>query len=232
MSALRVASINAHGDVYPVRFMMRRRNRRRPDVVAGQELYQIADRLGDLFPSWRSYVMDGAEDQRRGAKDNPILVRKGLTQLGQQCIKAADASTPDRLAPDRFIYVEAFMHDVGPTAVINIHPHAATMGHARAVDRANETAKFVATLKETIRFWRNAGFHAVVVGDANWKPSAESPDWQDIVEMFRQLGMDWRFRGIDCVAWTKGLRLKRLRVFSRRRVKSDHPGLLADFVRY
>ena len=230
MADLRVATINAKGTAFPVRFMMKRRQRRRPDVVATQELYRLASTVDRLFPTWRNTgFLRGASDMRRGSKDNPIFTRRGLVNLGEMIVIGSKASTPERLAPDRFIHVSAFLHDVGPTAVINIHPHAATMGHARRVDRANETARFIEILKDVIRFWRNNGFHVVVVGDGNWRPSADSPDWQDLAEMLRQLRMEYHFHGIDFAACTGGLEIARVRTYSRKRVRSDHPGLLVDF---
>lgn len=228
---LRIAATNAKSRVRPVRFMLKRRNGRVPDVCAVNEGNAGIAAWAVKLSGYRNFWTDGGRDKRRGAVDTLILTRKTLEQQVLLGIQASEQVQPVRIAPDRFIHVTGFAHAVGKTAVVNIHPDAATDDLPASVARVRETAEFVATLARTIVYLRREGFHVVVVGDSNWRKGSKSPDWTDIAERLTQIGMDFEFDGLELVAWSDGLRKVKSQRFTAEQVGSDHPAHLYDFAR-
>lgn len=228
---LRVAVVNARGRAFPVRFMLRKRNGRRPDVEVVLEGTRAAHAVLGRILGYRRHRHEGGRDDIRAGRDVQVLVDDDLDIHARLSIRASEATRPERIAPDRNLVADAFAHPVGKTVVIGIHPNAATVGHGPNVPRVRETAELVTTLARTILYFLAEGFHVVVVGDGNWKQGAASPGWRDLAEMFDELGLSYEFHGLEVVAWSPGLALVGTVMFPREVVRSDHPGALYNFAR-
>lgn len=230
MEKLRVIAVNTKGHVAPFRFMLKKRDGRRPDVgVVNEGVRAASVGLGKLAGYRRLRHLGGRDDKRAG-KDVQVLTQKKLVQHAALTIWASEEVQPERIAPDRNIIASAFGHDVGKTAVIGIHPNAVTVGLSEDVARVRETAELVKTLGRTVRYFQGEGFHVVIAGDGNWREGGDSPGWRDIAEMCHDLNLSYSFHGLEFVAWSDGLELADVQIFSKDRVQSDHPGALYDFV--
>lgn len=179
---------------------------------------------------FRMVVGKSPTDTRRGAKDNPILVRRWHKILDRGAIKACDASTPEKIAPERWITWAAYDHEIGRVLHVALHPNAAVV-NAWGSDRA---AKYRQEMHALIRLVEakkaQLGIdHVVVTGDLNYHradPARRlSPRW-----VFKQLGMSYRSDGLDWIAWSSELHVAHWRVIPTSENGQDHPWLLAHLI--
>lgn len=181
-------------------------------------------------PHYNAFWSPLAEDQRRGAKASPILVRENLYWSGALGLLLSDASHPDKWAPDRFVNAAFYREDGIDVAHFNFHNHAVVDNRrAKNVDRVAKAAEGLQDLRQILRMADRLGFARVLSGDLNNRDVSKSPDWQDAGEMLRAEGFKFRNVGVDWMAWDpERLELIRFRKIGRDVTLSDHQGLVAD----
>jgi hypothetical protein len=176
---------------------------------------------------FRMVVGKSTTDRRRGAKDNPILVRRRHKIVASGAIKGCDASTPRKIAPERWISWAAYEHPLGRILHVALHPNAMVAG-AWDTDRAAKYREQMQALVALIESKKAklAIAHVAVTGDLNYRLSdpahRDSPRW-----VFEQLGMSYRAEGLDWIAWSSELQVTQWRVIPPRENGQDHPWLLA-----
>lgn len=165
----------------------------------------------------------------RGAHDTPILRRRHHQKVNAFHYKAVDASTPIKIAPERWNTGVAYRHSWGVIGHVTAHPNAAVIGlDPRQVDRVRKYVDQMVQLEKSIRTWRQKGYTVVVTGDLN---HGSGGDWWAPEAMFDRLNMATWQVGVDWIAWDRRLALPK----QNRQVITDngqdHPWLLAKFQR-
>jgi hypothetical protein len=214
--------------------------RRRPAVVTAQirahqptmvglsEAYGILPELGRLR-DYRLVVEAGGQDQRRGQKDNPVLIRRGLRSLGSGQVFGCDASTPVKIAPERwFTYSTVAVPDVGPVCHIVLHPHALVQskvnGRIRTdEDRPRQFGRQMDIFAHLLTFAKAMKWLVVVTGDLNFRDTGD--DARSPYQIMRNNSLKVITRGIDCIAFTPRLRLDVSEVPAPTTI-TDHPWLI------
>lgn len=170
-----------------------------------------------------------ADAPHRGGPSSPIITRKNLPSLGTLALQVSEQVNASlRVAPDRWITVSCFEHGVGPVAHVNIHPNAAVKGLSMKNDRVAEYDEFMRSLNRLISFLKAEGFHVVVTGDYNLARSGKTGALTPY-QVFDGHGMRVKTIGIDGIAWTTGLTLRRFHKIPKKRLRSDHNGFTATF---
>jgi hypothetical protein len=170
----------------------------------------------------RLVVGKSATDPRRGPWDVPILVHRRNPLERGWAIKACDASTPVKIAPERWLTGAIYDHRFGLIEHIAAHPNAAIDGQPPDLDRVLKYRENMRRLESRIMLAQRNGRTVVVTGDLNYP--AGGPWWAPEA-VFRRCDLDtWRV-GIDWVAWAPHLRLRRRDVLAG----PDHPWLVAGF---
>src|SRR4051794_33543610 len=148
--------------------------RHRATMVGLTEAYGILADLGRLR-DYRLVVEGGGQDRRRGQKDNPILIRTGLRSLGSGQVLGCNASTPVRIAPERwFTYSAQQVPDVGAVCHVVLHPHAGVQDKANGrlrtdIDRGREYGRQMDGFTALLAFAAAMGWLIVVTGDLNFR---------------------------------------------------------------
>lgn len=151
------------------------------DSIGGTEWYPVVSYVDAHMPGYRMVLEEGGRDQRRGQKDTPILVRKKnadgerRVSMGSGQLWGAGASTPTRLAPDRFMTFSVTMEDRGPHCHTNLHPHPAVQDRATgrwnegagAEDRVEKFRGNMRRLDEWCSFVAGCDWDHTVTGDLN-----------------------------------------------------------------
>lgn len=195
-----------------------------------------ADRLVDRLVNVRRYRTVHVQHGRdRRAAETPIQVRRTLEHLGAMQLLIADASTPRRIAPDRWLTAAMYEHpDVGPVAHVNVHLHYVGAAHDNPrVGRIRENDEAADALLDVCGMLTAQGFATVVTGDVNIPRTTSSPGWDTAWETFTAAGFAARQVGrLDAVAWDpRRLAIRSLDVLPAKRIRSDHPGAVATFTR-
>lgn len=152
---------------------------------------------------------DGGIDQRRGQYDVPMLVRSSLRSFGSGQLFGAEASTPERLAPERWMTFAAFeAPGLGTVATIGLHPHAAVQSKATGrlrvdIARGREFEEQMRRFDALLTFVKAMGWTPVVAGDINFRNRGDS-FWSPY-RVLRDQGLQIHDRGIDLIAAPKGL---------------------------
>lgn len=224
-----VGHANVHNTFHGVRMM----HRERCDSFGLNEANRLTTRLVKV-PTYRATYGVGARDLRRGAKANVVMVRKRYPSWGTFAVQASEQVAPAKWAPDRWITgVMLNPPNIGRIAHISIHPNAVVTGRGLDVARVREYDEMMRTLDRVLTFVRDEGFTPIVTGDFNLRASdAPKQTFLTPYEVFDWHRMDTRTRGIDGVAFGDGLvPVEQLRVLTRERIKSDHPGLVLTLAR-
>lgn len=193
------------------------------------EAYRVT-RLLAAVEDYRLTVGRGGRDQRRGAKDVPILTARSLVSYGAGAVQISEAAKPARLAPDRWLTFSLFESPAGPIAHLNLHPNAAIVGRDQAVPRVREYAESMLSLERYARLFRLEGFMPVVTGDLNYPQQLhdELPRYAPR-EVFQRLDLTVWAQGIDYIAHSPHLKRAGSGVLGSHETGSDHPWLLATF---
>lgn len=229
MNALRVlhAPLHAPSARQHPAIVAREIRHHHPHSAGMTEAYGILPTL-DKMARFRMVMETGGKDARRGQKDNPILVRRALRSLGSGQIHGADASTPTRIAPERWdTFSIVQIPSVGPVCHIALHPHAGvqdkTTGALARTDRATQFARQMAGLDAFLDYAERMDWLLVVTGDLNFRDkgtSAQSP-----YRILRNHKLDIAAHGLDCIASSKQLHLDVTEVNAPASI-TDHPWLL------
>lgn len=222
---IRVAYANVHNSRAAIAHMLKQN----PDALGLGEAYNRRPYVSSR-PRYRVTIGRGARDQRRGAYDNPILTRKSLRSLGQLAFEASERAAPAKIAPDRWITLDAFVKDGKRVAVICGHPNASVKGKPISTPRVREYHEFMTSLGRVIDFARKEDWIPVVMMDANFPRGATSPGWTDPVELFKAKRLSTHWSGIDVIAWGGRLKRSSARVIPAKTLRSDHPGLIVNLV--
>lgn len=225
--SLVVGTLNAHNERGAVRYMLRQRC----DVLGLSEVNQL-DAMLARSRRYRVTVGAAGRDKRRGASDNPILTKRAHYSLGSIAWQSSEQSKPERIAPDRWVTIEA-MHvaKLGHVAVINVHPNAVTDDRTTDVPRVRESAELWATVDRLLTFCRDEGLLVVLTGDLNARKSADTPGWEGAYDVLKAQEMSSVSVGLDVIAFDKRLRKIEQRVIDRETTGSDHPGIIVKLDR-
>lgn len=198
-----------------------------PDFGGLTEAYGIVRPLGRVR-GYRMVLEEGGADQRRGQKDNPILVRDELVSLGSGQLFGCSSSTPERLAPERWISFAAVRlpdRDV-PHCHIGMHPHAgvqAVDGGLARTDRARKYRQQMLVFDRFLDFADAMGWTVTVSADLNFRDEGDSA-WSPY-RIMRDHGLAVAGHGLDAIGSTRSLRLHVREVPAPPGV-TDHPWLL------
>jgi hypothetical protein len=219
----KVGAANCHNRKMAIRFMLAQKC----DTLALSEAYARIP-LVTTRRRYRAFFVEGYTlDQRRGAKDNPVLVRREFPTLGVVGWRGSAASVPVRIAPARFVHAVVFKGPLGVTAAFGIH--ANFVGDAgpdapriRAYDRWSQT------LDRALWFVQRQGVDRVVVaGDGNIRPERDTPGWADVYDILTEHQFGFESTGLDVLAWSPRLRLaEQVRVIPRQTLGSDHEAIV------
>ena len=199
-------------------------------TVGLSEAYGVVDKLVKV-PGYRLVLEHGGRDDRRGQFDNPILVREGLASLGSGQFFGAPASTPSRIAPERwFTYSTVDTSEHGPICHLSLHPHAAVQGDDGglnvAIPRGRAFARQMTALDRFLDFAEAQKWAIVVTGDVNFR---DKPVARDLPasphRIMRAHGLDVHAQGLDVIAGSKRLHLE-VREVAAPGGATDHPWLL------
>jgi hypothetical protein len=201
--------------------------KQRPTMVGLTEAYGILDELRSLR-AYRLVVEDGGSDRRRGQRDNPVLVRRSLRSVGSGQVFGSGASTPLRIAPERWITWSAVRvpdHDV--VCHISLHPHAAIQDKATgrlniSIDRGRKAQQQFDALDRLLDYVKTNGWTPVVTGDLNFRDrdvTGPSP-----YRVLREHGLEVHSHGLDVLAAHKRLGLSVDVVIAPTSI-TDHPWL-------
>lgn len=180
---------------------------------------------------FRMIVGKSKTDKRRGAKDNPILVRRTHKLVASGAVRACGPSHPVKIAPERWITWAIYDHPLGRVAHYAAHPNAA-VASAWDSDRAAKYRQQMQALAQLVEDNRTRYHvdHDVISGDLNYHEGDPVRDWTP-KDLFKRLGMTYWCEHLDWIAWTEGLRLDRKRIIGTHENGQDHPWLLATLNR-
>ncbi|MBZ5736672.1 hypothetical protein [Nocardioides mangrovi] len=199
-----------------------------PTIVGLTEAYGILDGLSRMR-GYRMVVETGGLDRRRGQKDNPVLVRSSLRSLGSGQVIGCDASTPIKIAPERwFTYSAQQVDELGSVCHVALHPHAAVQvestGRLRVdTDRARQYGRQMTGFAALLDFAVAMGWLVVVTGDLNFRDRGD--DARSPYRIMRDRKLQVVVHGIDCIAFSRGLGLTVSEVPAPATI-TDHPWLL------
>lgn len=200
-----------------------------PASAGANEGYRYIDLL-EKRRGYRTIYDKGAKDQRRGARDVPILTKNDRPSLGTMTLFGAKASTPVKIAPDRWMTVSMFLDpQCGPIAHGELHPHAGVQnpetGAFNDTDRATQFKKQMVLLDQMLTYL-DKNFHLIFAGDLNFRDKGDAT--LSPYDIFRDHGMKMKVVGIDAIAW-KGVTFTGSDIIPKSATGSDHEGLWADF---
>ena len=202
--------------------------RHQPTIVGLTEAYGILPALGSMR-GYRLVVESGGKDRRRGQKDNPILVASDLRSLGSGQVFGCDASTPAKIAPERWFTFSAFeVPEVGPLCHVVIHPHAAVQlqpsGMLRTdTARAREFARQMDVFTALLAFAKAMKWAIVVTGDFNFRDVGD--DARSPYGILRGQSLKLVSRNLDCIAFSPKLELEVSEITAPSSI-TDHPWLV------
>lgn len=186
-----------------------------------------------------------APDRGQHSREVPIALRRSpKTQLdGVELVQlSADLPGPG-IGNDRWMNVVRFQHRGDPYFHIATHWNAALQNRmtGRVLEgprvRATETASRL--LLTAVSQLREEGREGWVTGDFNYRVH-HTPGFQlwehSPQTVFTKINMAWFADGLDYLAWTPGLRLRKnhpIQVLKRdtENNRSDHPWLVGFFTR-
>jgi len=183
----------------------------KPDSAGLQE---VGEHPGNL-ESVRGYnlFMKRGPETERFHRSNAILLKKGLTFLGFEFIKAADgAGTP--VTPPRSIIVVRYKKRGRKIAHINTHFHVvpeedlARMSEHEYGKAARQYRDHAILLNKTALGLMRAGYFVVVTADANTRPRAGVPDWKySVYNYLPKAGMKIVRNIVDLVGYDSRMKL-------------------------
>lgn len=198
----------------------------RPHSVGLTEAYAITSALQGVR-GYRLVLEEGGEDQRRGQKDCPMLVKDSLASYGSGQFFGAPKSTPIEIAPDRWTSFSVTHTDgLGTVLHFHLHPHAAVqdeLGHPRlALDRTKKFIEEMDLFDGMLTFAQFLKWRIVVTGDLNYRD--EGPAWlHSPYAIMRKHGLAIEAAHLDVMASTPSLKMTVEHVTG---VSTDHPWLL------
>lgn len=215
-----------------------------PDSVGFTELdVGLRSGVSTLRRILRNYRICVAPPASQHEQEIPIALRTGGV-VGRS-LNRFESTTTDRISPDlnsphglgndRYVNVTTFRRPRYRVAHLATHTNAVIqdprtgllLHNARA--RVTETAMFF--IETEVRRLQHAGHQIVVTGDLNYRSNLGPPWDYSPRALFRRLGLHHHEEGLDYLAWSPDLQLRRpVRVIqpNSRLNHSDHPWLVAD----
>jgi len=180
---------------------------------------------------YREFYGVSTTDRRRGPKDNPVLTRMSLPNRGEIAIKGCDASTPQKIAPERWIHASLSRVQKNLIASVVVHPHAATAGlDAKHVDRVEKTGEFWDHVDALLASLQKLGYHTFVIGDINLREGQSYKNATTPWQVFARRKLAYKMTGLDCLAYPKGSKLGKFAIIRGDRFGSDHNGFAAKVI--
>jgi hypothetical protein len=197
------------------------------DSLALSETYLRIPLVAGLGDYRAFYVQGYTLDERRGAKDNPVLVRRRFPTLGVIGWRGSAQSVPIKFAPARFIHAVVFRGPLGVTATFSIHANFVGNDGPDA-PRVKEYARWSESLDKALWFLKHQDVQRVIVaGDGNTRPDRPTPGWSDIHDVLAAHQYGVEPAGVDVLAWSPRLRpAQPVKVIPRETLGSDHPALI------
>lgn len=202
--------------------------RTRTMFAAPTEAYGIIGAL-DRMAGYRLVLEEGGRDKRRGQNDNPLLVRASLISVGSGQVFGCPASTPLRIAPERWITFAAVRVPgrERPHCHVSLHPHAGIQGDDGGMasnDRGQKFRDQMRVLDDLLAFTAAMGWSRSVSGDLNFRDIGDAP--LSPYGLMRAQGLQVESDGINAIAWEKWLRMEVDQVTAPAGV-TDHPWMKA-----
>lgn len=211
---------------------------KRPGLVsvAFSEAYQHASffkRLGGWRTTTGAKVPKDANG-RSVRRDVAILVKRWRKPLESGVRKASEASTPLRIAPERWLAFTVDNLHGKPLAHISLHPHAVVReADDWASDRGIKYRGAMNELRLVVEYLRGkygADLDIVVTGDLQYRQTdpARKNSPKDV---FRDLGLSWVATGIDWVAVSESLVIVNTVIVPTQVNGQDHPWIEVTLAR-
>lgn len=211
---------------------------KRPGVISAafSEAYQHGSLLKRLV-GWR--CITGTSDQRDAngravRRDVAIMIKRWRKALSSGVRKAADESTPLRIAPERWLAFSVDNFDGKPLAHISIHPHAVVRDQKDwDSDRGKKYRDAMRELYNTVLDLREKygeDLDIVITGDLQYRQGDPARGWSP-KDVFRALDMSWVAVGIDWIAFSENLTCVKTVVVPVEVNGQDHPWLEGTFQR-
>jgi hypothetical protein len=200
-----------------------------PEFADLTEAYGIIEALTGMR-DFDVVLTRGGKDRRRGQQDHPILARSSLVSVGQGQVLACDASTPIRIAPERWLTYSArrLPGRSRPHCHIGFHPHAGVQGEdggiARKSDRGRKYIESISAMGDLLAFASAMRWTVTVGADSNARDIGDDPSLPHRV--LRDHGLDVHAQGLDVIAGSKSLHLEVDETEPPDGV-TDHPWLIA-----
>lgn len=183
--------------------------------------------------AWRATTGDSKQKDERGRmtmREMVLLTRRWRQPIAHGVVKICEASTPLKIAPDRYMVWSVDKVHGKPLAVIGLHPHAAVM-NAWESDRAAEYRRGMRRLRRLVRMLRRAygdDLDIVIMGDLQYR---DIDDGRALAPraLLRDMGFSYVSKGIDWVAWSAGLQKVGATVI--RDNGQDHPWVEVELAR-
>lgn len=182
------------------------------------------------------------------SQEIPIALRNGSILglvLNRYSSTEVHKISPDVPGPgtgnDRYVTIVRFSRPFYRAAHVATHTNAAIQNRNTGAllnsERTRVTAKAMSLIEEQVHKLINEKRQVVITGDFNYRTHT-TPGftlWEHSPQLtFRRLNMHFHEEGLDYVAWTPGLRLRRpVRVIPASTLinASDHPWLVAELTR-
>lgn len=227
----RIGAANIHNNPAALRFML--------DQGCHTLALSEAEKLQRMYRGltrYRAFNTPTSGQERRTHAENPVLWKRRIDGkrtrvLGVTGRWASNATTPARIAPDRYITSVSIEGPIGAVATVSIHPNFVGKGQLPA-PRIREYHSWSQSLAALLTYLEAENDHVIVAGDANTFPFRETPGWDDAYDILEMRGYEYRRSGLDVIAFSPGLRpAGGLNVIPRERLKSDHEGLILDLTK-
>ena len=203
--------------------------------LAFTEAYHHASTFNRL-PGWR--LITGSATRKDPAtgrlvgRDVAILVRRWRKNLENGVLRASLASTPIRIAPERYIVWTVDEMHGRPLAHVSVHPNAVVSSQKDwDSDRGEKYRDAMGALYDTVvRLRKTYGksLDVVVTGDLQYRRTDDDRPGSPR-DIFRRLNLNWTVTGIDWMAHSDGLRLVDTVIIPPEVNGQDHPWIEGTF---
>lgn len=162
-------------------------------------------------------------------RETPILTKDSHYPLGDLTLRVCEAAEPTKWAPERWATATMYEHPLGPVAHINVHLNAVVTDVPRNLPRVQAYVHSAINLKRTVQWLQGQGYIVVVTGDVNMsRDNAKDREWAPQT-LLGNAGLTVHTHGVEVIAYTRHLDLRRVDVIPRSQTGSDHPFIVATF---
>lgn len=237
---MRVASINIYVGNRQLQKDIRFIRSLNLDVIGIQEASYDWEKIENALPGFDRFGPGDAADGNaakgtHAANDCTTYLRKSADFLGASTYRISEAVIGDKLAPARWLTVVRFNVRGTKVAFFNVHLNAAIQSKDGApmlrLKRVRLYREAMKEIEEEIKSQVADGFEVIIVGDFNYRKYniAGFKFWKwSPYALFDRNKLTYIARGLDYVAWSKGLANHGTEEIPTSKHGSDHSWLVAD----